>query len=200
MMPASSSPQKLPGIGSPSGTRSSRRSKRASSAAAGASPSSARRSTASTLGAWTGAVGCMTVSYSAARGAADDGAARGSGRAGLAIGQGDRQLQHFVAAVVLEVDRDRLDVHLHVLLDHFQELVAHHRQIVRRTAGGALLRHDDAKALLGDGGAGFGLALEEIEDTRADQLPNTRWKKPFLVTSVKRSGLSAPRMRATVSL
>src|SRR3546814_1367439 len=83
--------------------------------------------------------------------------------------------------------------------DLFEQFIAHQRQVVRRAAGGALLRHDDAQALARHAGGGLGLALQEIENTHRDQPPNTRWRKPFLGTSMKRSGRSSPRMRATVS-
>src|ERR1051325_8490317 len=124
-----------------------------------------------------------------------------SGRAGLVVlGQGDGEFQHLVPAVALDVDVDRFDVHVDIFLDHFEQLVAQQRQVVGRSAGGALLRHDDAQALLGHHGGRLRPALEEIKNTHRVKPPNTRWKKPFFCTSRKRSGRSSPRMRATVSL
>src|ERR1700761_127538 len=63
--------------------------------------------------------------------------------AGLVLGQGDGELEYFVAAVAVQADVHRVHVDIDVFTDHFQQFVAKQRQVVRGAARAAFLRHDD---------------------------------------------------------
>src|SRR5690606_25518431 len=73
-----------------------------------------------------------------------------SRRRGAPVRQRHRNVEHVVLAVLDQVDLDRLDIHVDVLADHFQQLPAQQRQVVRAAMGTALLGDNDAQAILGD--------------------------------------------------
>src|SRR6185312_3951114 len=177
-----------------------------SSAATAAKSTSHRRVTTGPSGGAcdAGESGCMGMAPSVCSAALGflAGLARLAGMVVDRLGpaQGHRQLQDLVVGAALDVDVDVLELHVDVFLDHFEQFVAHQRQVVRGAARGALLGHDDAQAFARHRGGGFRPALQEIEYAHADQPPKTRWRKPFLGASMKRSGRSSPRIRATVSL
>src|SRR5687768_1392020 len=112
--------------------------------------------------------------------------------------QRDGDVEDLVVAVANQVDLDGFVFDLDVLADHFEQLSLQHRQVVgARAATAALMRDDDAEAVLGDVRGGL-LGGEEIKQAH-DQAPKILLKKPFFSTCVKRIGRSSPSSRETAS-
>src|SRR5690606_6601234 len=91
-----------------------------------------------------------------------------------------------------------VDVDLHVLADHLEQLAAEQRQEIRAAALTALLRDDDPQPFLGERRRRRA-AAEECEPTIHDHPLKIRVKKPFFGSSTKRSATSSPRSRETAS-
>src|SRR5262249_2725394 len=74
-----------------------------------------------------------------------------SSKSARLLRQGDGEFQYLLTVLALDVDLHGRGIDVDVLTDHFQQLTAQQRQIVRAAISGvALLLHDDAQALLGD--------------------------------------------------
>src|SRR6478672_9561517 len=116
---------------------------------------------------------------------------------GGALRQRDRDVQHVVLAVLHHVDLDRVGIDVDVLADHLEQLAAQQRQVIGAAGIAALLRDDDAQAILGDR-SGVLLDLEEIEHAHV-QPPKSLLKKPFFSSWMKRIGRASPIRRATAS-
>src|SRR5690606_7495836 len=115
----------------------------------------------------------------------------------LAFRQGDGDVEHVVVAVLDQVDLDRIDVDVDVLLDDVQQLAPQQRQVVRGATAVALLGNDDLQPVLGRFRSVL-LGPQEVEE-RHGQPSNSLLKKPFFSRVVKRSGRSSPSRRATAS-
>lgn len=109
------------------------------------------------------------------------------------------QLQNRNIPVFLfQLHRHHLRVNLHVLTDHFQDVLAQLRRVVRLGVATTTLRNDNLQTFFCDVG-GVLFPREKKSSNAITYPPNRRLRKPFFSSSMKRKGRSSPSRRSTVS-